>query len=179
MALATRCERDEYGREVGVITHNGHEFRALGASVQGEHVTGYLAKNEDLKTWCGRTMLSCRALRFGRNGRQSALEWHGDSWGDTFGIAFPLTHGRAIVGYALGVGCLFRGELVQLEDWKNEDDFLAELRRETERVCEHWLQVDADDEAEFREQQEREEREEREREEQELEDAAELELSRM
>lgn len=28
MALATRCERDEYGREVGVITHNGHEFRA-------------------------------------------------------------------------------------------------------------------------------------------------------
>jgi len=179
MAMKTRCERDAHGREIGVIEHEGHEFRALGASVHGTHVVGYLGKRDELKTWCGRVMLDCRAVRFDRDGRKGALAWTVDAWGDTFGIAFPLTGGRAIVGYALGAGCLFRGELVNVEHRAGEEVFLAELRRATEAECEYWLRVDEDDEIEFREQQEREEREEREREEQELEDAAELDLSRM
>ena len=139
MANSSYCERDEHGREIGVIVHEGHEFRALGASVVGTHVTGYIGKGDTLKTWCGRVMLDCRSERYG--------SYYSDTWGRTFGIVFYLTNGRAIIGYALGEGCLFRGELVQIDD---RNDALKQLNAE----CERWIEVDAEDAERDRQEQE-------------------------
>jgi hypothetical protein len=132
--MRTKCERDEFGREVGVIEHEGREFRALGASVQGSYVSGYIGKGDTLTTWNGQTMLDCRSERSG--------EWQTDGWGDTFGIIFYLTNRRAIIGYALGVGCLFRGELIEIE---GHSDAIGQCRA----LCEHWLEIDADDAERF------------------------------
>lgn len=175
MAMKTRCERDSHGREVGVIEHDGREFRALGASTVGPYLSAYLKAERFspnyasavLTTWCGRVILDSRA-------EVCETHWTEEN-GQTYGIIFRLTNRRAIVGYALGGGMLFRGELIESREWDTE----RELRHLCNRVCREWMEKDREDAAEFQEQQEREEREEREREEQELEDAAELDLSRM
>lgn len=154
--IGTRCDRDEHGREVGIITHNGHEFRALGASTSGPYLNAYLHEKRNginlpsavLQTWCGRRILEARS------------EMCGDYWtddnGKSFGLIFRLTNRRAIVGYALGAGMLFRGELVESREWDTED----ELRGHCRRVCEHWIERDAEDAEEFRREQEAEDAEE-------------------
>lgn len=127
MSMSTRSERDEQGREVGVVTFGGREFRALGASVDGRHITGYIGKGDTLTTWDGRVTLAGRSSRVG--------EYRTDD-GATFGIVFYLPRGRAVVGYALGVGGLFRGELV----YSHQD-----AERECRAECLHWLEADAED----------------------------------
>jgi hypothetical protein len=55
-------------------------------------------------------------------------------------LIFRLTHGRFLVGYALGGdGMLFRGEL--LID-RNDDDAV----REAFAIAEHWMKIDEEDE---------------------------------
>lgn len=133
----TRCERDAYGREIGVIEHNGREFKALGASVVGTHVSGYVGKRDELLTWCGRTMLDCRSDRG---------DEYRDEYGEkSFGLVFLLGSGRAIVGYALGVGMLFRGELVQL----GEGNAWDEARDACKSECDYWRRIDAEDAERF------------------------------
>ena len=101
--MQTWCERQGQV-EIGAIEHEGHTFAALGASVQGRHVTGYTGlqrRDSFLSTWCGRTMLACRS--------EVVEEYHDGP----VVLMFRLTKGRYIVGYALGEkGMLFRGELV-------------------------------------------------------------------
>lgn len=97
--MQTWCERQ--GQiEVGVIEHDGREFRALGASVAGRHVTGYTRLGTGdiaLTTWCGKTMLACRS--------EVIEEYHDGS----LALVFRLTRGRFVVGYALGEhGMVFR-----------------------------------------------------------------------
>ena len=96
----TRCERRGQ-TEIGIISHEGHEFAALGATVHGCHVTAYTRKIGShivLTTWCGKTMLDCRN------------EVVRKFWSGSLAIIFRLTHGRFIVGYALDEsGMLFRG----------------------------------------------------------------------
>jgi hypothetical protein len=99
----TRSER--HGQvEVGIVTHDGREFAALGATVHGRDITAYtkLADgNIVLTTWCGKTMLACR---------QEVVRQHRDG---SLVLLFRLTRRRFVVGYALGEsGMLFRGELV-------------------------------------------------------------------
>ena len=56
-------------------------------------------------------------------------------------LVFRLTHGRFIVGYALGDdGMLFRGELLT-----DCDDDRA--RHEALALAEYWSEIDAEDEA--------------------------------
>ena len=61
--MQTTCVRQ--GQiEIGIIEHEGREFSALGATVQGRHVTGYtkLVDGEiQLSTWCGKTTLASRS----------------------------------------------------------------------------------------------------------------------
>ncbi len=145
--MKTRCERSEDGQtEIGIIEHNGREFAAMGSAVQGTHVAGYLGKGDTLKTWCGKTMLDVRSERCG-----NYRDVHGDK---TFGVIFWLPRGRAIVGYAMGEGMLFRGELIDVKlpkrnrhgvDWQ-------EARHQCRRECEYWLERDAEDDAVFQEQ---------------------------
>lgn len=130
--MQTKCVRQ--GQiEIGIIEHNGREFSALGASVQGRHVTGYTADSHGhliLKTWCGQTMIDCR----------SEVVKH--FWSDTFAMMFRLTRGRFVVGYSLGDGMLFRGELLT-----NSDE--NEARRQALIIADYYAGLDAEDEETF------------------------------
>ena len=131
--MQTMCVRQ--GQiEVGIIEHEGHEFSALGATVQGHSITGYtkLVDGEiQLSTWCGQTMLATRCVIVQR------------FWSGSLALMFRLHKSRFIVGYALGDdGMLFRGELLSNCD---ED----EARRHALMVAECFAQLDAEDEDEF------------------------------
>jgi hypothetical protein len=120
--------------EVGIIEHEGREFSALGATVQGRSITGYtkLVDGEiQLSTWCGKTTLASRSEVVQR------------FWSGTLALMFRLPRGRFIVGYALSEsGMLFRGELLINCD---ED----EARRHALMVSECFAQLDAEDEEAF------------------------------
>jgi len=129
---STRCERQ--GQiEIGVIEHEGREFAALGASVVGRNITGYTKGDRygiTLTTWCGKTMLDCRC---------EIVERY---WTGSLALMFRLPRGRFIIGYALGDGMLFRGELI---DNCNDDD----ARRQTAYLAQFFGELDAEDEEAF------------------------------
>ena len=106
-------------------------FAALGAGVQGRHVTGYTGlqrRDIFLTTWCGKTMLACRS--------EVIEEYHDGA----LVLLFRLTKGRFVVGYALGErGMLFRGELLT----GCTDD---EARRTARQIAAHFADLDAFDE---------------------------------
>lgn len=131
--MSTRCER--HGQtEIGIISHEGREFAALGATVHSHHVTAYTRKIGNqivLTTWCGKTMLDCRH------------EVVSKFWSGSLAIVFRFTNGRFIVGYALDEnGMLFRGELLT----DATDD---EAKRTALRISDDFAEIDADDEASF------------------------------
>lgn len=132
--MSTRCERDGQV-EIGVVEHAGGEFRALGASVVGRHVTGYTRVGTGdlaLTTWGGKTTLACRSevVREFRDGSLAVL--------------FRLTKRRFVAGYALGEnGMLFRGELLTNADHEDARstalslaDYFAERDAEDDRCWE-------------------------------------------
>jgi hypothetical protein len=90
--------------EVGIVSHDGREFAALGATVRGRDITAYtkLAGHRIvLTTWAGKIMLACRCEVVRRHR------------GGPVVLVFRLTRRRFVVGYALGdSGMLFRGELL-------------------------------------------------------------------
>lgn len=98
----TRSER--HGQtEIGIIAPEGREFAALGATVHGRDITAYTkldGHHIDLTTWAGKTMLACRS---------EVVRRHRDG---SLVLIFRLTRRRFVVGYALGGGMLFRGELL-------------------------------------------------------------------
>ncbi|HMP02759.1 MAG TPA: hypothetical protein PKC45_09700 [Gemmatales bacterium] len=116
--------------EIGVIEHEGREYAAFGASVEGRHVTAYTKVqngNLRLRRWCGQTMLASR---------WEIVEGYRDG---ALALMFRLTHGRFIIGYALGDdGMLFRGEL-----FVGRDD---EARRMARRLAHRFAELDAEDE---------------------------------
>jgi hypothetical protein len=90
--------------EVGIVSHEGREFAALGATVHGRDITAYTRLDGHrivLTTWAGKTMLACRS---------EVVRRHQDG---SLVLAFRLTRRRFVVGYALGDGgMLSRGELL-------------------------------------------------------------------
>lgn len=127
-----RSKTERHGQtEIGIVAHHGQEFAAIGASVVGRNVTGYLNDRDELTTWNGRVMLAGRSYRTGTYRTED---------GETFGIVFPLANGRAIVGYSLGDGMLFRGELVYAH--QDADSVCRQ-------VCEWCLECDAEDAEQF------------------------------
>lgn len=90
--------------EVGIVSHEGREFAALGATVRGRDISAYTRLDGQrilLTSWCGKTMLACR--------HEVVRQYRGGP----VALVFRLTHGRYIVGYALvNSGMLFRGELL-------------------------------------------------------------------
>ena len=129
--MQTRCERDGQ-TEIGIIEHEGHEFTALGANVNGPHIAAYTTRRNGelvLTTWCGATMLACRS---------SVIETF---WNEAFAVLFRLANQRFIVGYSLGEGMLFRGELLV--------DCTEDAKHKAMKLSDYWAEVDADDEAQF------------------------------
>jgi hypothetical protein len=90
--------------EVGIVSHEGREFAALGATVHGRNITAYTKLDGHrivLTTWAGKTMLASRS---------EVVRRHRDG---SLVLIFRLTNARFIVGYALGkCGMLFRGEFL-------------------------------------------------------------------
>src|SRR5947209_3011107 len=101
--MNTHCKRQGQ-TEIGIIEHEGREFAALGATVNGRHLTAYTKVRDGyltLGSWCGKTMLACRSEIAETFNEGSCV------------IIFSLTKNRFIVGYALAEdGMLFRGELL-------------------------------------------------------------------
>ena len=120
--------------EVGVIEHQGRDFSALGATVQGRSITGYtkLVDGEiQLSSWNGQTTLASRSEIVER------------FWSGSLALMFRLARGKFIVGYALSDdGMLFRGELLSNCD---ED----EARRHALMISDCFSQLDAEDEEAF------------------------------
>lgn len=119
--------------EVGIIEHDGHEFSALGATVQGRSITGYTKLVDGgihLTTWCGKTTLSSRCEIIER------------FWSGSLALIFRLSRGRFIVGYSLGDGMLFRGELLT-------DCNEIEARRHSLMVSECFADLDAEGDEAF------------------------------
>lgn len=117
--------------EIGVIEHEGREYAAFGASVEGRNVTAYTKVQNGLIRlcrWSGQTMLASRW--------EIVDEYHDGA----LALMFRLTCGRFLIGYALGDdGMLFRGELLAGCD----DD---EARRSARRLANHFAELDAEDE---------------------------------
>ncbi|MFO0847597.1 MAG: hypothetical protein U0871_03415 [Gemmataceae bacterium] len=90
--------------EISIVSHEGREFAALGATVHGRDITAYTKLDGHrimLTTWAGKTILACRS-EIVRRHRDGSLV-----------LIFRLTNARFVVGYALGdSGMLFRGELL-------------------------------------------------------------------
>lgn len=130
--MQTTCE--QRGQlEVGIVAHAGHVFAAFGSSVQGRNVTGYTRLHDGqitLSRWDGATMLGCRS--------EVVRTFHDDS----ISLMFRLTSNRFIVGYALGDGMLFRGEL--LTDCDDDD-----ARRQALDLANYWSGIDTEDEADL------------------------------
>jgi hypothetical protein len=131
--MQTQCVRQ--GQiEIGVIEHEGREFSALGATVQGRSVTGYtklVGSEIHLTTWCGKTTLASRCEVVER------------FWSGSLALMFRLSKNRFIVGFALGDdGMLFRGELLT-----NCDELDA--RRHALMVSDCFAQLDVEDEEAF------------------------------
>ena len=131
--MPTTCVRQ--GQiEVGVIEHQGRDFSALGATVQGRSITGYtkLVDGEiQLSSWNGQTTLASRSEIVER------------FWSGTLALIFRLPKSRYIVGYAFGDdGMLFRGELLSNCD---ED----EARRHALMISDCFAELDAEDEEDF------------------------------
>jgi hypothetical protein len=128
--LETRCERRGQ-LEVGIVTHNGHIFAAFGSSVNQHNVTGYTRHRNgciSLTRWCGSTMLACRS--------EIVRTFHDGS----IALMFRLTHGRFVIGYALGdEGMLFRGELLVGCDHDR-------ARKEVVTLANYWSEIDTEDE---------------------------------
>ena len=116
--------------EVGVIEHEGREYSALGASVSGRNITGYTRHegNEiSLTTWCGKTTIASRC---------EIVERY---WSGTMALMFRLTKGKFIVGFSLGEGMLFRGELLS----ESDETYARQMAR---MISENFSDLDAEDE---------------------------------
>ena len=119
--------------EIGVIEHQGRQYSAHGASVSGRNITGYTrqeGKRIILTTWCGKTTVATRC---------EIVEQY---WSGSMALMFRLPKGKFIVGYSLGEGMLFRGELLTDTD----DD---EAKRMARMISECFSDLDAEDEENF------------------------------
>ncbi len=131
--MQTSCVRSGQV-EFGIITHEGNEFTAIGASVVGRNLTAYTRCTHGeihLTSWCGQTILTCRS---------EVVQRYFD---DSLAMMFRLSKSRFIVGYALAdEGMLFRGELLLHGDEDNARYLARQLSYD-------FAQLDADDEEAF------------------------------
>ena len=153
--MNTRTER--HGQtEIGIISHNGREFAAIGASVNGRHVTGYIKPGSRygvtaLTQWGPRIMLECRC-------HVAEYYRHVNEFGDSgealvFTLATRNGETRHIVGYSLGDGMLFRGELItgyatDDADYQAKQIALDWIERDEEQRAQDDYEASLDDDGE-------------------------------
>lgn len=119
--------------EVGILTHNGHDYASYGSTICGRQITGYLKMDRgeyQLTRWNGEVMLT---------GRCEIVK---EFWSGAEALMFRLPRGRFVVGYALGEGMLFRGELID-----NCTD--EEARNHAWMIADNFAELDLEDEEAF------------------------------
>jgi hypothetical protein len=95
-------------------------------------VAAYANANGELTDWHGAVILS---------GRPATIKRYRLRDGETEAVVIRFGNcGRAIAGYSLGEGMLFRGELC----YANED-----AEQTARNVSEYWIDRDAEDEQQF------------------------------
>lgn len=115
--------------ELCTVIHEGHEFTALGSSTHGSSFTAYEARPLDqwrmrLTNWNGsRTILDSRCDRVASYRNQ-----YGD---DYFAVVLRVGH-RFAVGYSMGTGMLFRGDMLGPDEDYDEAKYQA---KEMARRC--------------------------------------------
>jgi hypothetical protein len=121
--------------EIGIVEHEGREFVALGASVNGRDITAYInreGREITLQSWFGHAILACRS---------EIVETYRLDGDKTHALVFSLTHGRYVVGYALADnGMLFRGELIDHCDFQ-------EAAYQAKECSRRFMELDAEDQA--------------------------------
>ena len=121
--------------ETMTLIHEGHEFTHMASSVDGKHISGYMADGE-LQRASGATMLT---------GRMEKVETYRDQYSDkSHAVIFRLPRSRFIAGYALDdAGDLFRGELLPQGEGQEDAERLARS------IAENCLDMAAEEDAQF------------------------------
>jgi hypothetical protein len=145
--MDTRCV-SEGQREVGIIEHEGRTFVSGRRSVEGKCITGYDDGEGGLTSWCGKTMFSTK--------RSIVAETYrvGEFGDRTEAVVYQLPSRKDrlvyIVGYSLGKGMLFRGELFLAEKCGFGDNAMEEAAAFAEGIAAHFIAADAEDEEKFK-----------------------------
>jgi hypothetical protein len=90
--------------EVGVVEHEGREYRAFGSVITDTHITAYLGKDGKLTTWDGKVIGTYRITRTWRTPRSFVSS--------TMNQVYATVDGRTYQGRSAGVGMVFNGKLV-------------------------------------------------------------------
>jgi len=102
--MDTRSE--QHGQvEVGIVTHEGREFKALGSVVTDTYVTAYLGKDGQLTNWNGETIGTYRVTRTWRTPHSH--------YSSTMSQVYAAVNGKVYQGRSAGLGMLFNGRLVK------------------------------------------------------------------
>jgi hypothetical protein len=102
--MDTRSE--QHGNvEVGVIVHEGREFKALGSVIDGGRIAAYLGKAGQLTKWSGEVIGTYQVTRTWRRPRNYVSS--------TLSQVYATVEGKRYTGRSAGEGMLFRGKLVK------------------------------------------------------------------
>lgn len=137
--LETRVEQRDQ-TELATVIQNGQEFTQLGASVNGTDVTGYVGKIAPDSLSSGRVLTNWQGrILCGNPYRYRVFRTYRDhNYETVLACGWALTRSRWIVGYSLGDGMLFRGELLRCSD---EDEASIEARA----LADRFMKLDAED----------------------------------
>ena len=136
-----RFETTQAGQtELATLHHEGQAFTAAGSSTAGEHVTAYDTGGSTLSSFTGRTLIRGRRVE-PRNCRRYPE--------GAYPVAFqlPSRRGRAmfLVGYSLGQGMLFRGELKGYRIDPYDSGILDDVRADAIAAADYWADRDEED----------------------------------
>lgn len=102
--MDTRSE--QHGQvEVGIVSHEGREFAALGSVIDGDRITAYLGKDGYLTKWDG-TVIGIYHITSSWRTPKSFVS-------GTMNQVYAKMDGQWYVGRSAGEGMLFRGRKVR------------------------------------------------------------------
>jgi len=91
--------------EVGVVIHEGREFKALGAVISGDRIAAYLGKHGQLTNWAGEAIGTYRITKTWRTPHLFLSS--------TMSQVIATVDGKRYQGRSAGEGMLFRGKLTK------------------------------------------------------------------
>jgi hypothetical protein len=104
--MDTQFRSEQHGNvEVGIVTHEGRDYRARGAVVTDTHVYAYLGKDGVLTNWHGDTIGTYVITSTWSTPRS----WFSSSMHQVY----ATIGGKVFTGRSAGVGMYFKGHVVR------------------------------------------------------------------